>query len=631
MENSGFDQGVDLGANHFHPGLNGVGKLSLTGPGDTKWNPEKPPAELQMIENNPDDDEYEDLEDTSTNNIFTRAVVKVRSGLTNLIVSHKKVVKSLVILTLFALYNAYLVIAVNYTVTDEVKVDWCDGIGFLFVLTGIVYWSFFYYFVLKGVLGHHFKRGFKALSKALSPIFSQWYVKVGITLLVLAGLGVFLYFDTEGQPRRLVSAGGILVLLLVGLLISKHPGRVNWQQVIWGIGLQFIFALLILRWQGGRDAFQCLSGKVSSFLNFSDVGSYFIYGFAAEGFNATVGGVEINLNPIFVFKNLSVIYFFSFCINLLYYYGAMQWVVSKVGWVLQITVGTTAAESMNAAANIFIGQTEAPILIKPFLAKMTHSELCAVMTGGFATIAGGVMAAYISFGVDAANLLSASVMAAPAALAYSKLIYPETKVSKTTSKDIAAGSIKPEGNALDAAAQGAVQGVILIANIAANVIAFMAFIAFLNAVIGWFGVLVGIDYLSFEYILGKVFIPVALVIGIDPEEAENVALLLGLKTVVNEFVAYQRLLEFQRDGLLSPRSIAIATYGLCSFSNVSSIGIQLGGLGAMCPERRADLTKAIGYAFIAGSIAGLLNACTAGMLLSEPGYPALPSGVNRFI
>ena len=318
-----------------------------------------------------------------------------------------------------------------------------------------------------------------------------------------------------------------------------------------------------------------------------------------------------------------MIIFFSFAIQILYYYGIMQRVIMKIGWLLQVTVGTTACESLNAAANIFIGQTEAPLLIKPFIHKLTMSELHAIMTGGFATIAGSVLAAYISFGVSPSHLLSASVMSAPAALAVSKLLYPETKRSRTTVDDINVEK-GDEVNALDAASRGAMSVVKICGYIAASLIAFIAFIAFVNGVLGWLGALVGFDEavgvpLSFEYITSKVFMPVAWLMGAPWEDCGQLGELIALKTIVNEFVAYGRLEEMMDAGELTPRGIIIATYALCGFSNLGAMGIQISGISALAPERRSDLAKIAFSAMLAGNVACFLTACIAGALISDPG------------
>ncbi|CAG7834095.1 unnamed protein product [Allacma fusca] len=559
----------------------------------------------------------EDLEDDSTPNIFGRIVVAIRSAIFQAVTTNKRIFNIGVMVLGALAFNAYFIGAIHYALTYKDRVDWCDGVGFLVIIVGVVYWSLFYYYFLKRFVWKKFRRGIvQPIQKIFAPLKGRWFVKYAWGIACLAAAIAFVVVDAKDEPRRLISAAGVVGILAICLIFSKHPGRVNWGHVFWGLGLQFVFGVMILRWDGGRDAFDCLSSKIKTFLDFSLAGSDFVYDHLSTGVNLNfTSGDTLVLQPLFAFKSLSVIFFFSFFINILYYYGMMMWVITKLGWVLQTTVGTTAAESMNAAANIFIGQSEAPILIKPFLGVMTNSELHAVMTSGFATIAGSVMGAYISFGINPSYLLSSSIMAAPAALALSKLVYPETKKSRTTADQLKSISLKQEGNALDAASAGAAQGLMLIGNIIANIIAFMSFVAFLNSLVHWFGVMVGLDELSFEWILSKVFIPVAYIIGIEDKDVEDVALLLGLKTVVNEFVAYQRMMTMKT---LSERSKAVATYALCSFANFSSIGIQLGGIGFMAPERRADLTKVIWYAFFAGSACGVLNACIAGTLIASP-------------
>lgn len=428
-----------------------------------------------------------------------------------------------------------------------------------------------------------------------------------------------------------MSGLGVAVIVLLGFIFSKHPSRVVWRHVVWGLALQFVFGLLILRWEVGKATFGCLGRKVSTFLDYTDVGSGFVFGYLVDqkpirtwAVNGTALEVAEQFNGnfhfVFFFKVLSIIYFFNFFISMLFYLGAMQWLVVKLGWLLQVSIGTTAAESMNASANIFLGQTEAPLMIRPYIKDMTKSELHAVMTGGFATIAGSVLAAYISFGVSASHLLSASVMSAPAALAFSKLFYPETKKSLTTAENLPMQK-SDDSNILDAAANGASQAVFLVGNIAGSLIAFLAFVAFLNGVLSWAGGLVGAPFLTFEWLLGWVFYPLAFIMGVPcgqrednkEDECRLVAVLVGLKTIVNEFAAYDRLRTVQAS--LSPRSVAIVTYALCGFSNPASVGVQIAGLSYLAPSRRGAISQVALRAFISGSAACFLTACIAGALI----------------
>ncbi|KZS13467.1 Solute carrier family 28 member 3 [Daphnia magna] len=520
--------------------------------------------------------------------------------------------RSIIYIIFAILYNVYFVASVHYSIRNGIPMDWCDGVGFLIVLTGIIYLGLFYFQIVKKFWGKSINRAvMKPAGKAFDRAWKYSWVRYGFYLVLLAGLLTFLIIDTADERVRLQSFGGLLVFLLLSWIFSKYPSRVIWRHVMWGIALQLMFGLIVLRWDFGRRVFECLGQKVTTFLDYTNAGSSFVYGYLVTDQNTS----GIALGTIFAFKILSVIFFFSFFVNILYYYGIMQWVVQKLGWLLQVSVGTTAAESMNAAANIFLGQTEAPLLIRPFLPKMTKSEIHAVMVGGFATIAGSVLAAYISFGISASQLLSASVMAAPAALALAKLFYPETEKSQTKAGDIKVPK-GTEANALDAAAQGAANAVFLVANIIANLIAFLAFIAFLNGVISWYGNLLGAPYVTFEWIMGKVFIPVAFLMGVAPSECYLVANLVALKTIVNEFAAYSKLSEYIAQGIISKRSETIATFALCGFANPGSIGTQIAALATMAPDRQSDLAQVAFRAFIAGSTASFMNACVAGTLIS---------------
>ncbi|CAG0893810.1 unnamed protein product, partial [Darwinula stevensoni] len=556
-----------------------------------------------------------------------------------LISQNRRVVNRSVWGTVLAVYVVYMAVAIAHHAKNKIPIDFCGGLGFLIIITGLVVLGFAYAGVKMLAVRTGFSKTLSSAVDSVSPLLSKRWVVVGIYVVLLGAVAVFLGFDTKDDRRRLISVGGICVLILLGFIFSKNPRKVNWRQVSWGLGLQFLFGLIILRWDLGEQTFQCLSDKVTNFLAYTDKGTEFVYGFIVTGstLNMTNGTdwfeAPIDVGVSLAFKLLTpsrwkrdvshalqvlpVIFFFSFCIQILFYYGAMQWVVLKIGWLLQVTIGTTAAESMNAAANIFVGQTEAPILIKPYLPLMTKSEIHAVMTGGFATIAGEfpiprtVFAAFVSFGVSGKHLLSASVMSAPAALACSKLFYPETEQSHTKTTDIKIEK-GTEANALDAAATGASNAISLVANIIANLIAMLAFVAFLDGLIEWLALLVGWEGVTFQFLIGKAFIPIAYIMGVPWDDCEMVGELIGMKTIINEFVAYLRLVEI-KDNFSDPRSEILATYALCGFSNLGSIGIQLGGLSAMAPERRSDLSKVAVRALIAGTTACLLTACIAGM------------------
>ena len=326
---------------------------------------------------------------------------------------YQRILRPIILTIVFLLYNVYLGAALVHGVTNRTCLNFCDDVGFLFLITLLIYICLVYFFIIKPLYRKFLQTDQAArLNKSvIHPIESRIsgamkhpYTNTVISLVFLLALAVFILVDTAEDPSRLVSAAGILVLVLLGLIFSKHPGYVVWRHVVWGLGLQFILGLLILRWPLGKAVFDCLGQKVKTFLDFTDAGSGFVFGYLvtqqpfypATLNNATSRAVAQDINSaqaigfVFIFKVLSIIYFFNFVVSIFFYLGTMTWVVSKVGWLLQVTLGTTACESMNAAGNIFLGQTEAPLLIKPYLGRMTKSEIHAVMTGGFATIAGTV-------------------------------------------------------------------------------------------------------------------------------------------------------------------------------------------------------------------------------------------------
>jgi len=399
---------------------------------------------------------------------------------------------------------------------------------------------------------------------------------------------------------ELVSVLGLFVMIGIAWALSTNRKAIRWRTVVMGTLFQFTFAVLILKTPWGQEFFLKASGVVTAFLDFTDEGSKFIFG-------------DAYTQHFFAFKVLPTIIFFSSFITVLYYLGAIQWIVRWFARLMMWVMGTSGAESLSASANIFVGQTEAPLLIRPYVGTMTNSELMAVMTGGFATIAGGVLAAYVGMGVSAGHLIAASVMSAPAALVMAKLMFPETEESLT------AGTVKievekPWANIIDAAAEGAGSGLKLALNVGAMLLAFIALIALVNAVLAKLGALMGFPGLTLEWLLGEVFRPLAWVMGVPWKESAQVGSLLGIKTVINEFVGYAKLSDMIKAGSLSARSQVIATYALCGFSNFSSIAIQIGGIGGIAPERKHDLARLGLRAMVAGSLACFQTATIAGLL-----------------
>ena len=404
--------------------------------------------------------------------------------------------------------------------------------------------------------------------------------------------------------ERLIGIAGILVLLCIALAMSNNRKAISWQLVTWGLGIQILFAIIILKTPIGVPFFGAIDIGIKNLLSFSDAGSDFLF----KSFR--YGVVEDPLMN-FAFRILPTLIFFSSLIAVLYHLGIMQFIVKWIARVMQKSMGTSGSETLCVSGNIFVGQTEAPLLVKPFILKMTKSELMAVMVSGFATVAGGVMAMYVSILGDipgiAGHLLAASIMSAPAALVIAKIIYPETETSDTFG-DLKIALDKKDDNIMEALSRGATNGMKLAANVAAMLVAFVAIIAMVNAILGL------ID-LSLQQILGWIFSPLAWVMGVPWNEAGIIGSLMGEKLVLTELIAYGDLSELMTTNAISDRSAIIASYALCGFANFASVGIQLGGIGGIAPERRKDLAKLGLKAMFGGALASWLTATIAGMLI----------------
>ena len=404
--------------------------------------------------------------------------------------------------------------------------------------------------------------------------------------------------------ERLIGIAGILVLLCIALAMSNNRKAISWQLVTWGLGIQILFAIIILKTPVGVPFFGAIDIGIKNLLSFSDAGSDFLF----KSFR--YGVVEDPLMN-FAFRILPTLIFFSSLIAVLYHLGIMQFVVKWIARVMQKSMGTSGSETLCVSGNIFVGQTEAPLLVRPFILKMTKSELMAVMVGGFATVAGGVMAMYVSIlgnipGI-AGHLLAASIMSAPAALVIAKIIYPETEASDTFG-DLKIALDKKDDNIMEALSRGATNGMKLAANVAAMLVAFVAIIAMVNAILGL------ID-LSLQQILGWIFSPLAWVMGVPWNEAGIIGSLMGEKLVLTELIAFGDLSELMTTNSISDRSAIIASYALCGFANFASVGIQLGGIGGIAPERRKDLAKLGLKAMFGGALASWLTATIAGLLI----------------
>lgn len=406
--------------------------------------------------------------------------------------------------------------------------------------------------------------------------------------------------------EKFISFIGIFVFLGICYLISENKKKVRFKLVFAGIIIQFIFAFLILKTSIGKITFEKLSDFITAILGFTKNGSEFLFG-------GLVNNVD-SFGYIFAFQVLPTIIFFSSLMAVLYYLGVMQFLIRHIANFMAKTLWTSGAESLSAAANIFVGQTEAPLIVKPYIEKMTRSELHSVMVGGMATVAGSVMAGYIGMGISSAHLLSASIMSAPAAFVAAKIIVPETE-EPITKGNVNCEVEKLDKNVIDAAARGASEGLQMALNVGAMLIAFVAIIAMLNAGLEGIGHLVGINGLNFENVLGYICAPFAYIMGIPSQDMLTAGSLIGQKTVINEFVAYSNLSTFIKQGTLNPRTVTILTYALCGFANFSSIAVQLGGIGELAPKRRSEIAQLGIKALIGGTVASFLTACIAGILI----------------
>ncbi|EDW01796.1 GH21636 [Drosophila grimshawi] len=491
---------------------------------------------------------------------------------------------------------------------SECGIRFCSGYGMLVLLLGFIYIGLFYYLIFKPKLGRFLHTNY------LHPASLKWHkfsrtpvVSYALVAILLILLVTFLFFETKEEPKKLIALTAPCFFIFCGYIFSTKRSAIKWRIVITGITCQFLLGVLCIRWEVGRQIFECLGNKVATFLDYATDGARFVFGdFLID-------------SSVFAFAVLPVIFFFSFFISVLYYLGAMQWIVIKLGWILQQILGTTVCESVTAAANIFLGMSESPLLIRPYINKLTKSEIHSIMVSGFATVSGTVLAAYLSFGANAAHLITSSVMAAPATLAISKLYMPETEVSQTSSDTIQLEKSE-DSSLLDAASSGASNAVPIVLGIIANIVAFVAFVAFLNGVVGWLGYLIGHEVVDFEWIFSKLFIPLAWAMGVPWEDCDNIAKIVATKTIINEFVAYQRLGELITQEKIQVRSAGIATFAICGFANPSSLGILIGSLSAMAPHRRSTITSVAFRAFVVGSIVCFISASFAGILIQDQSY-----------
>ena len=410
--------------------------------------------------------------------------------------------------------------------------------------------------------------------------------------------------DTRGIGSRLTGIFGLVLILGIGFALSRNRKAISWRVVAWGLGLQVVLAVFVLRIPFGRTLFSALGALVTRILSFSYAGSEFVFG--------EIGKQHSSIGVVFAFQIMPAIIFVSALFAIMYYLGIMQIVVKALAVAMNKIMGASGAESLNVAASIFMGQTEAPLTIRPFLPRMTRSELMTVMTAGMAHVSGSIMAAYIAFGIEARHLLTAVIMTAPGTIMMSKILEPETEVPETLG-GVKVDIPRTDVNVLDAAARGTGEGLQLMLNVIAMLISFIALIALVNGLFGWIHGFAPWFPATLQTVLGWIFRPIAWVMGVPWHDSGTIGSLLGERMVINEFIAYAHLGPLKAS--LDPVSFTIATYALCGFANLSSVGIQIGGIGALAPERKHDLARLGLRAMIAGTLANFLSATLAGILL----------------
>ncbi|KAL3865700.1 hypothetical protein ACJMK2_043062 [Sinanodonta woodiana] len=555
-------------------------------------------------------------------------VVWLRFHLEQWIKKHKRTLHKLFLMVLCFAYFCYLGYAAWYRFGD-------DGSVRLVIITALVSLGIMYHLIKQRYGMAIYNNVVFPIANRLRPygrIINRYLFELTVTLFAVLAVVIYIILDVLiKRPRNAISAVGLFVFVLVMFFFSKHPDKVIWRPVLSGLLLQFIFALIVLRSTWGYYAFDWLGDRITDYMKYAEAGSKFIFG---EGF----------MEHYFVFQVMPVLIFFSATIGILYYLGWIQVLIEKIAFMMEYTMGTAPMETLHAAVNIFVGWGETLTIIWPLLDKMTLSELHTVMTNGFATVAGSTLGVYIMYGAPANHLLSASVMSAPAALAMSKLFYPETVKNKNREDEC---KIPKLGSGIiDAASIGAVGAISIVAHILVSVIAFISLLEFVNVTLQWFGDRVGLtppDYpsLTFQLICSYIFWPMAYLMGVEPEDCSVVARMVGIKTFVNEFIAYEDLGIVKRNreafgsyngtwhkdnsgniileslnqtlkgGIMSIRSEMIATYALCGFSNVVALGIMIGAMTAIAPNRKQDILSTSFRALLSGCMACFMTACIA--------------------
>ncbi|XP_077867339.1 solute carrier family 28 member 3-like [Saccoglossus kowalevskii] len=565
------------------------------------------PDQLPSTPIEKDNGESEEEEPAITpSNCLTRTIDQLDHAITSYCRHHRKYIR-------YATYGVLLVIYVIYFSFAMLK-------DFHRALALLIFTVFAVLYVTWGLIDKYWgevicTRFWEPCSRFIkrNRRLLSWLVYILLLAALIAFAGyVGIFKSITSNPQQLISGVGIVVFILASLLCSKRPGFV--------CCFQFLIGIIVLRTSVGFNVFLVLERWTQTFLEYADVGAEFVFS----------APLEVHF---FIFKALPAIIFFSYIMEMLFYTGLMHWITGKFAWAMQYTMDASGAEAMTAAANVFMGMTAAPLVVKPYLNDMTSSEIHAVLTSGYATIAGNILGVYAAFGISISHLLSASVMSAPAALAVSKIFYPELGRPKTKHQTNMYTPKRTEKNILEAAANGATDGMNICASIITQLIAILSTLAFLNAVLSWLGSMVDHPELNFQFLCRYVLYPVAWLMGVDPQDCYIVAELVGVKTFLNEFVAYKQLggyITNRNTGIgptISVRSEVIATYALCGFSNIGGVAIFIGAFGSLVPSKKTEITVLSVRALIAGSVTCFMTACVAGVLYDEEAPRYFESGM----
>lgn len=523
--------------------------------------------------------------------------------------------------------HALLIFAFLETGWDR-KAPWCQGSGFLLLLLLFLdIWLWFRLFLYLVPRKKMAAINESAKKRTLWLSDCKWIARA-TWVVVWVSVLLFVAIDSRLHRPRVKASFGMLLLVGFGYVFSKNRSKIKWRPVLSGFLLQFVLGLLLLRWKIGRRALLCLADKINAVIAFASHGARFVFGYLASG--QLDGDGLPQQKPVLALSVLSAAVFFGMVVSLLCHYGLLQCLALKVGRLMAFVLGTTTCESYCAASNVFLGMADSVLLIKPCLTQLTMSEIHCVMTCGFATISGSLFAVFTTFGVKAEDMIAASLMSAPAALGFAKLFYPETEDSRTSLEKISdPRKSRPGCTLLESVAYGLSAQLRVAAHVVASLMGFLSFMALVDSLLASLGSLVGWQFVTLNWLLGRLFVPLALAMGVGLHECSRVASLLGLKAALNEVVAYSKMCELARDGQLSLRSQMLCAHALCGFSNLGALGVQLGAYAVLAPERLSDCSRVAGRALIAGSLACFMTACTAGALTDTAAYD-VPTAFNSY-